>query len=332
MRGALHARYWVIPPFSNKRKDFAKVWAFDLENSVISIGFTELPNVSHLSEKQLRQLIERRLRQQSTYTKNYFFRSLWNFYHSIKRGDVIVACEGRKKILAIGRVRHSGYYEYNKNPDAQGEAGPYSNHLGVRWRLFNKSFDDLKFSRLAIDQISEEDFQKLTRGRGASRKADPEAVSIEAQIVDSPQHKQLDYKYRSKAAIRKAEKVEERLLIDFRKWLRRQERTLEAAKFGSLRCDGYERKRRMLIEAKSSVSREHIRMAVGQLLDYGFQIRKNLGKSHMAILLPRKPDPSSVAWLPILNISLIWRENGAFFDNANGKMCGHMQTRHRLGP
>jgi hypothetical protein len=140
--------------------------------------------------------------------------------------------------------------------------------------------------------------------------------------VDSSNHHQLDYKYRSKAQIRKAVKDEERLMIDFRSWLGQQGRKLKVAKYDGLRCDGYERESRILVEAKSSVSREHIRMAVGQLLDYGFQIRKDLGISCMAILLPSKPDPKSVNWLSELNISVIWHENGAFADNANGKFCG----------
>ncbi|MGA2605870.1 MAG: hypothetical protein ABSH01_00265 [Terriglobia bacterium] len=78
-------------------------------------------------------------------------------------------------------------------------------------------------------------------------------------------------------------------------------------------------KRRNLIEAKSSISREHIRMAVGQLLDYAFQVEKKFGKPNMAILLPRKPHPNSVNWLPQRNISLVWPEKAAFVDNANGQ-------------
>jgi len=58
-------RYWVIAPFSSKDAAFAKVWAFDLENDLISIGFTKLMDVSHLSAKQLQELIQRRLRDES---------------------------------------------------------------------------------------------------------------------------------------------------------------------------------------------------------------------------------------------------------------------------
>ena len=141
----------------------------------------------------------------------------------------------------------------------------------------------------------------------------------ETQLVDSPRHHQLDYLVRSKKQVTKARKNEACLLIGYQRWLKRRGRNLATTKYGNLQCDGFEMKRRNLIEAKSSISREHIRMAVGQLLDYAFQVEKKFGKPNMAILLPRKPHPNSVNWLPQRNISLVWPEKAAFVDNANGQ-------------
>lgn len=143
--------------------------------------------------------------------------------------------------------------------------------------------------------------------------------ATEAQLVDSPKHHQLDYIVQSREETKKARKDEARLLISYRRWLKRQGRVLAAAKHGKLQCDAFEKARCNLIEAKSSTRREHIRMAAGQLLDYAFQIETKFGKPNMAILLPREPEPNSVNWLPQLNISLIWREKAAFLDNANGQ-------------
>lgn len=141
----------------------------------------------------------------------------------------------------------------------------------------------------------------------------------EMKLVDSPKNHQLDYVVRSKEQITKARKDEARLLIAYRRWLKRQGRTLPTTKYGKLQCDGFEKARCNLIEAKSSTSREHIRMAVGQLLDYSFEIEKRFGKPNMAILLPKEPAPDSVNWLARWNINLIWRKAGAFLDNANGQ-------------
>jgi hypothetical protein len=162
--------------------------------------------------------------------------------------------------------------------------------------------------------------EKLARDRRFVTKTIKD--SPEAQIVDSPLHHQLDYIVRSKKLMRHARKNEEHLLIAYRNWLDSQGRKLRTARYGKLQCDAFEERRRNLIEAKSSASREHIRMAVGQLLDYAFQIRKKFPDVNMAVLLPRMPDWRAVDWLPKLKIAVIWRENGAFLDNAKGKFSG----------
>ena len=141
------------------------------------------------------------------------------------------------------------------------------------------------------------------------------------ELVDLPENHQLDYKIQTKGKRTKAVKFEAKLLGSFKDWLNKQGRELSAAKYGALRCDGYERERGNLIEAKSSASREHIRMAVGQLLDYAFQGKRKLGEPKKAILLPVKPEPEIEKWLASLEISIIWRERGSFLDNANGRFA-----------
>jgi hypothetical protein len=139
------------------------------------------------------------------------------------------------------------------------------------------------------------------------------------RFIDSSRHHQLDYLFRTKTEVRRAKKEEARLVNGYRRWLKLQRRILGTARHGKLECDGFEKARKNLIEAKSSVSREHVRMAVGQLLDYAFQIEEKVGRVHMGILLPAKPKESLEAWLNHLNMSLIWREENVFLDNANGQ-------------
>ena len=312
-------QYWVIAPYDHKQPEWEKVWRYNLENGFISMGWNKLGDVSSLGEKALRGLVVRTYPDASAGSNQYSFRSMKYFYHSVKKGDVIIARRGVKKIVAVGTVTHEAYFERNKNPHTIGHEGPYHNHLDVRWRTLQRAFNKVVFARAAIYPITEQQFHALTQSK---RPLDEGGQQIQTKLVDSSDHRQLGYQYRSKEHIRKAHKDEERLMIDFRTWLNHQGRKLEVAKYGGLRCDGYERQSRILIEAKSSTSREHIRMAVGELLDYSFQIRNNLGKSRMAILLPEKPDPASVNWLSAQKISLIWRENGGFSDNAKGNFCG----------
>lgn len=144
---------------------------------------------------------------------------------------------------------------------------------------------------------------------------DPQDPRIAAPLGNH----QLDYDVRTRRQVIRAQKIEAKLLERYRIWLEQQDRKLQTAKYGKLQCDGFEEKRGNLIEAKSSTSREHSRMAVGQLLDYGFQGRKKFGHASMAILVPHKPQQDVEEWLGSLTISLIWREKRSFLDNANGK-------------
>jgi len=142
-----------------------------------------------------------------------------------------------------------------------------------------------------------------------------------AEIVDQPEDHQLDYNVQTKARITRAKNIEFGLLRGYWAWLEHQDRKLALARYGKLQCDGNEERRKNLIEAKASTRREHVRMAVGQLLDYAFQGEKKLGRLHKAILVPARLDEDIEKWLRHLDISIIWREGKSFFDNANGQFA-----------
>jgi len=143
----------------------------------------------------------------------------------------------------------------------------------------------------------------------------PSCVDV-TRLRENPQ---LEYTVQTERKVRQAKTDEDKLLRDYHRWLKGQARKLSAVKYRSLRCDAYEEERQNLIEAKCSISREHIRMAVGQLLDYAFQGMKKFGEPHMAILLPKKPDQGIEDWLQHLKISIVWRDGTTFLDNANGQ-------------
>lgn len=128
---------------------------------------------------------------------------------------------------------------------------------------------------------------------------------------------QLDYKLRTREALRRAKRAEAQLVEQYEKWLKKYGRELAVATYRRLQCDAFEEARGNLIEAKSSARREYIRMAVGQLLDYEYLGRDRLWRPHKAILLPNKPDANVMAWLTELKISVIWKYRSGFVDNAN---------------
>lgn len=161
--------------------------------------------------------------------------------------------------------------------------------------------------------------RRITSPNGSHSARDDDPKPRDIAIVSLPGNYQLDYEVRSKAQVRRAQRQEARLLENYTKWLNDQDRKLDTVKYGALQCDGYEKVRGNLIEAKSSASREHIRMAVGQLLDYAFQGKAKLGELHMAMLLPEKPPKDVEAWLDSVGIRLIWPDGKTFLDNSNGQ-------------
>ena len=73
--------------------------------------------------------------------------------------------------------------------------------------------------------------------------------------------------------------------------------------------DLYSKETNQLIEAKGSVSRDAIRMAIGQLFDYR---RFAPGKTNLTILLPEYPRPDLAELIESAGISIIHEKNGDF--------------------
>jgi hypothetical protein len=83
--------------------------------------------------------------------------------------------------------------------------------------------------------------------------------------------------------------------------------------------DVYVEERGQLIEAKGSTSREAIRMAIGQLLDYSFIAEQDgLERFRLAVLLPDRPSQSIEALLQSQEISVVWAGVQGFEDNVDG--------------
>lgn len=82
-----------------------------------------------------------------------------------------------------------------------------------------------------------------------------------------------------------------------------------------LRCDLYDGIHKNLIEAKASVARESIRMAIGELADY----RRFVKPRYVSVLLPSRPEKDLETLLRTQGIFVIWRGGKGFADNAKGR-------------
>ena len=112
-----------------------------------------------------------------------------------------------------------------------------------------------------------------------------------------------------------AERKEAKLTADFIAWSRlagRDFRRLKIVPKGEgkpLFSDLYSKKASQLIEAKGSISREAIRMAIGQLYDYRRFADAGVG---LAILLPELPRPDLVELIHSCGVAVIHRTGNGF--------------------
>ena len=127
-------RYWIIAPVESKPSEmFDAVWQFDLANSCITIGWSKLGDVSQYSREQLLQALNvlyagsKRPTTLSLYTN-----MIWNFFHEIQIGDVILARRGRKILEAVGTVRALGHFSDVVKPGFP-KGHTHRFFLGVTW-------------------------------------------------------------------------------------------------------------------------------------------------------------------------------------------------------
>lgn len=148
-------RYWVIAPFDSTQPEmWEKVWQFDLANNVLSIGWEEIGNPSQLSESEIKDVL------QKAYGGGSSSHVIWNFYHNIQLGDMVLARRGRKKIAAVGTVIKQAYFDKNKGREVDSK---HSNYLDVHWHDSprNAEFDRIILGMQTVHEISASQYQDL---------------------------------------------------------------------------------------------------------------------------------------------------------------------------
>ena len=142
-------RYWIIAPTANDAS-YDGVLQFDLANSCISIGWAGLGDISKMSREELQAKVE------VTYPQGahtLITNMIWNFYHEIDAGDVILARRGLQTLSAVGDVTAKASFTPGRNPDL--------NHpffLPVSWRDAprNAAYGRNVFERRSVAETDEE--------------------------------------------------------------------------------------------------------------------------------------------------------------------------------
>ncbi|MGI5224182.1 hypothetical protein [Actinoallomurus sp. CA-142502] len=144
--------------------------------------------------------------------------------------------------------------------------------------------------------------------------ATPEPT-LTVKDVDLDAHKADTFLVNGAGSVTEAERRESKLVRRYADWLERRghkvmQRTMKsAAHVAPLRSDLLDVTADELIEAKSSAARVYIRLAIGQILDYGRYARTK----RRAILLPARPSEDMADLLKALGIACIYdRGKGEF--------------------
>lgn len=185
------SRYWIIAPFASSDRDlFDKSWKFDLENNIITIGWKEHGDISHLSKEALSSKVASAYSDKPAQTKALITNMLWSFYHEISPGDFVIARRGRKVLAAAGKVISPGVCSAKpKNPHL-GHRGT----LEVEWQSQprDKEFPNLVFPMHTLAEITEAEYSELlgsapvasTPSEVASEPIDQNAFVLEKYLED----------------------------------------------------------------------------------------------------------------------------------------------------
>ena len=157
-------RYWVIAPYDSTRPQvFDAAWAYDLANGTIAIGWSELGDVSGLTKKpELVEVFKKVYgdKQQNARDSN----CMWNFYHEINQGDIVIARRGTKRIVGIGTVKEPPFFDEKKGGQRVGNLGEddyYPNFIKVTWEPKDIAFERIIFSFFTMYEIPEEKYYSL---------------------------------------------------------------------------------------------------------------------------------------------------------------------------
>jgi hypothetical protein len=95
------------------------------------------------------------------------FNTIWRFYHEISERAVVIARRGTKKIMAVGDVTRTAYYDEEQGRERVGSDTEryYSNFIEVEWKKKEIEFDEVVFPFQTVYEISEEKYSRLVEGK-----------------------------------------------------------------------------------------------------------------------------------------------------------------------
>lgn len=183
-------RYWVMAPIeAHPSEVFDKVWQFDSTNGLISLGFSQLGDVSHMNRDDLASAVRAKYPEKRPATQSLIANMFWAFYHEMSPGDLVIARRGRKTLVAIGCVTAPAVYSPGKSP-----LHGHANFIAVDWQAAprDKTFPAIVFPMHTLAEVSEDSFRIFGGGQAPAVSTilsepaleDPNAFVLEKYLED----------------------------------------------------------------------------------------------------------------------------------------------------
>lgn len=137
----------------------------------------------------------------------------------------------------------------------------------------------------------------------------PSTEGVQTRVVDIEAGSVHTYTT-SGSAPSTSERREHRLVLEYQRYLAAQGHLVTVHEYAwtaevlRLRCDLFDETTSVLIEAKGTVTRESVRMAIGQLMDYRRFEPDGVG---LVVLLPWTPSADLIALIHSVGATPVWR-------------------------
>lgn len=176
-----------------------------------------------------------------------------------------------------------------------------------------------RHGHLYLEEQEYEAAERLIAGRRPGKRRSPKEQNVHVPIeAGNVEEYEITRPETGKRALRR----EGRLVRDYCAFLEAcgdeviRNKLFPSGSSHALYSDLFNVTRNHLVEAKAGIGRGDIRMAIGQLADYGRFVPPG---TERAVLLDARPQPDLLELLDSQGIAAIWRNGDDFADNAGGR-------------
>jgi hypothetical protein len=310
-----------------------------VERSDLGQGWSAIRSLARLDRNrsvreinaEVNRLVKRRWRNGSSATT---FGYMLSHVDGIKRGDVVFARAGAR-IPGVGLVQGTKYQYLHGRP--------FPHRIGrVRWYTptwlarakspvtrYN-GIAQIQGKRPIAKRIWDQIRKKTDTGGGPSpggkgkdgKRPGPSTPKErwQAKPIDTSESYKKEYRFNNEPRSVQVRARERRLVEEFKRFMMREKKRkftsylLPIPGNGPVYCDVLEEKRCTVVEAKAANNRSMVRMAIGQLHDYGRLAGQYFKrKPQLRILLPRKPSPELLGLFHSCGIGIFWKSSRGRF-------------------